>query len=180
MELTWLGVAGFIIKSKEGTIATDPFLTRGPGEQTPFTTKDFENCQAILVGHGHFDHTYDIPEIVANTELKVFAPGLTGQVLKLRGVPSERLIHADNKDVLFRPFKMRAFHSSHINFDLPLILSTVKRCGIRGCMHLVPRVFGYPKGLVQTYYFEIEWIIFWLRFKVIAASKKLWPSKLRS
>lgn len=156
MELTWLGVAGFIIKTNEGEIATDPFLTRGLGEKSPFSTKSFENCRAVLVGHGHFDHTYDIPEIVSGTDLKVFAPGLTGQILKLRGVPSNRMLNAHNKDVLFQPFKLRAFHSSHVTFDIPLILSTIKRCGVGGCIHLAPLLLGYPKGLVQTYYFEAE------------------------
>lgn len=155
MNLTWLGVAGFLIKSNEGEIATDPFLSRGWGEQSPFTPKTFENTRAVLIGHGHFDHTYDIPEIVSQTDLKVFAPGLTGQILKLRGVPQERLLNADNKEVLFKPFKLRAFHSSHVRFDMPLVLSTLKRCGVKGCMHILPMAM-YPKGLVQTYYFEVE------------------------
>lgn len=156
MELTWLGTAGFIVKSKEGEIVFDPFLSRGLGETSPFTIKSFENTQALLVGHGHFDHTYDIPQIVAGTDLKVFAPGLTGQILKLRGVPSSRLINAHNKEILFKPFKVQAFHSGHVNFDLPLVLSTVKRCGTRGCMHVCHLGVTYPKGLVQTYLFEAD------------------------
>lgn len=154
MELTWLGTAGFIVKSKEGEIAFDPFLSRGKGEASPFTPKSFENTQGIFVGHGHFDHTYDIPEIAANTEAKIFAPGLTGQLLKIRGVAADRMHHAGNKETLFKDFKMRAFKSSHINFDLPLVLSTIKRCGVRGCMHICGLGVSYPKGMVQSYYFE--------------------------
>ncbi len=154
MELTWLGTAGFIVKCKEGEIAFDPFLSRGQGEASPFNVKSFENTKALFVGHGHFDHTFDVPEIVAGTDLKVFAPGLTGQVLKLRGVPSPRLMNAQNKEILFAPLKVRAFHSSHVSFDIPLVLSTVKRCGVRGCFHAVGLGLGYPKGLVQTYLFE--------------------------
>src|SRR5688572_11597450 len=114
MDLTWLGTAGFIVKSNEGEIVFDPFLSRGEGAKSPFTVKSFENAKALFVGHGHFDHTYDIPEIVASTDLKVFAPGLTGKLLKLRGVPSSRLIDATNKETLFKPLKVRAFHSSHV------------------------------------------------------------------
>lgn len=155
VDLTWLGTAGFIVKGKEGEIVFDPFLSRGQGEASPFTVKSFENSQALFVGHGHFDHTFDIPEIAAGTDLKVFAPGLTGQVLKMRGLDSKRLIHANNKEELFRPFKVRAFHSSHVMFDLPLVFSTVKRCGVKGCMHAIKLGVGYPKGLVQTYFFEV-------------------------
>lgn len=154
MELTWLGTAGFIIKSKEGEIAFDPFLSRGLGETSPFTVKSFENTQALFVGHGHFDHTFDIPEIAAGTDLKVYAPGLTGQILKMRGVPSSRIVNASNKETLFKSFKMRAFHSSHVSFDMPLVLSTMKRCGVKGCTHAAHLGLAYPKGLVQTYLFE--------------------------
>lgn len=156
MDLTWLGTAGFIVKTNEGEIVFDPFLSRGAGEKSPFTVKSFQNSQAIFVGHGHFDHTFDIPQIAAGTDVKIFAPGLTGQVLKMRGVPASRLVNATNKEVLFKSFKMRAFHSSHVKFDLPLVLSTAKRCGVKGCMHACHLGLGYPKGLVQTYLFETQ------------------------
>ncbi len=156
MELIWLGTAGFIVRCKEGEIAFDPFLSRGHGEASPFNVTSFENTQALFIGHGHFDHTFDVPQIVAGTDLKVFAPGLTGQVLKLRGVPSSRLMNAGNKDFLFSPLKVRAFHSAHVSFDMPLVFSTVKRCGVRGCFHAAGLGLGYPKGLVQTYLFEVR------------------------
>ena len=156
MDLTWLGTAGFIVKGDGSEIVFDPFLSRGKGEPSPFNVKSFQNSQAIFVGHGHFDHTFDIPEIAANTDLKIFAPGLTGQILKMRGVSSSRLIHTQNKEVLFKSLKMRAFHSSHVRFDLPLVLSTGKRCGVKGCLHACHLGLAYPKGLVQTYLFEIQ------------------------
>lgn len=154
MDLTWLGTAGFIVKSKEGEIIFDPFLSRGQGAPSPFTTKSFGNSQALFIGHGHFDHTYDVPAIAKESDFKIFAPGLTGSILKLRGVPSSRLVHTSSKEVLFQPFKMRAFHSSHVKFDLPLVLETVKRCGVKGCLQMCSLGLGYPKGLVQTYMFE--------------------------
>lgn len=155
MDLTWLGTAGFIVKTKEGEISFDPFLSRGPGQQSPFTVKTFENTQALFVGHGHFDHTYDIPDIVKESDLKVYAPGLTGQILKLRGVPASRLLEANNKEVLFSPLKVRAFRSSHVKFDIPLIFSTLKRCTFKDCLHVGYLGLAYPKGLVQTYLFEV-------------------------
>lgn len=155
MELTWLGTAGFIVKAKEGEMAFDPFLSRGAGQASPFSVKSFENSQAVFIGHGHFDHVYDIPQIAAGTDVKVYAPGLTGQILKLRGVAAEKIIVAENKEVLFKPFKMRAFHSAHTRFDRDLVVSTAKRCGVQGCLHAVRLGVSYPKGLVQTYYFEM-------------------------
>lgn len=154
MELTWLGTAGFIVKAEEGEIAFDPFLSRGRGGPSPFSTRSFENTSSIFVGHGHFDHTFDIPEIVKESEAKVFAPGLTGHILKFRGVPPERLVHTSSHEILHRSFKMRAFHSSHVKFDFPLVVSTMKRCGVAGCLEVCRLGLSYPKGLVQTYLFE--------------------------
>lgn len=156
MELTWLGTAGFIIKNKSDEIVFDPFLSRGPGSASPFTVKSFENSQALFVGHGHFDHTFDIPQIVSGTELKVFAPGLTGKILQFRGVPKERIIKSDKNEILFKPFKVRTFRSSHVNFDLSLIVSTLKRCSFKSCLNICGLGLKYPKGMVQSYVFEVN------------------------
>lgn len=156
MDLTWLGTAGFIIRGEQGTIAFDPFLSRGKGEKSPFTVNSFANVEGVFIGHGHFDHTYDVPEIARHSETKIFAPGLTGLMLKLRGVPSQKLIHATHSEMLFKKFNMRAHRSSHVKFDLPLVVSTLKRCKIGDCGQLCGLGFGYPQGLVQTYSFAIK------------------------
>ena len=154
MELTWLGTAGFIARTKDAEVAFDPFLSRGIGVQSPFTANSFQNTQAIFVGHGHFDHTFDIPKIAAQSEVRVVAPGLTRQVLNFRGVAKSQLEVASNDKILFSPMKVRAFKSAHVKFDLPLVISTIRRCGISGCVHIAKLGLGYPQGLVQSYLFE--------------------------
>ena len=106
------------------------------------------------MGHGHFDHTFDIPNIVAGTDLQVYAPGLTGALLKMRGVPSSRLSHAQNKEYLLDSFKVRAFRSSHVLFDRALVVSTLRRFSLKHFLPLCCLGLGYPHGLVQTYLFE--------------------------
>lgn len=155
MDLTWLGTAGFIARVNGVEISFDPFLSRGEAGPSPFTPKSFENVECIFVGHGHFDHTFDIPGICSHChDIKVYAPGLTGQVLKLRGVKSEQLALADNKERLMKALKVQAFKSAHVSFDFKLVLETAKRCGIAGCCHVAKLGLGYPKGLVQSYLFE--------------------------
>lgn len=156
MDLTWLGTAGFIVKGQHGTIAFDPFLSRGEGEKSPFTVNSFANVEGVFIGHGHFDHTYDVPQIALHSDTKIFAPGLTGLMLKLRGLPAEKMIHASHNEMLFKKFNLRAHRSSHVKFDLPLVYSTLKRCKLGDCSKLCGLGIGYPKGLVQTYSFEIK------------------------
>lgn len=155
MDLTWLGTAGFIARVSGVEIAFDPFLSRGEGAPSPFTPKSFENVECIFVGHGHFDHTFDIPSICSHcSDIKVFAPGLTGQVLRLRGVGKEQLALAHNRELLLKSLGVQAFKSAHVRFDHRLVLSTAKRCGISGCLHVAKLGLGYPKGLVQSYLFS--------------------------
>lgn len=155
MELTWLGTAGFIVKHKGIEFAFDPFLSRGAGASSPFGASDFANSRAIFIGHGHFDHTYDVPAIARESEAIVFAPGLTGLLLRVRGLPKNRLVPALPKSPLLTDVKMQAFRSAHVDFDWPLIQSTAKRCGFGGCLHVAGLGVRFPKGLVQTYYFEL-------------------------
>lgn len=155
MDITWLGTAGFIIRANGVEIAFDPFLSRGAVSQSPFTPESFQNVRTIFVGHGHFDHTFDIPQIAAaSPETKVYAPGLTGMVMRLRGLKSAQLELADNRNILLPELKVQAFKSAHVRFDRDLIISTAKRCGIAGCLHIAHRGLAYPKGLVQSYLFE--------------------------
>ncbi len=155
MDLTWLGTAGFIARSSGVEIAFDPFLSRGEAGPSPFSPKSFENVECIFVGHGHFDHTFDIPEICSHChEIKVYAPGLTGQVLGLRGVSKSQLGLASNRETLLKSLKVQAFKSAHVSFDFRLVVETAKRCGIAGCLHVAKLGIGYPKGLVQSYLFE--------------------------
>ena len=156
MEITWLGTAGFLIRAHQTEFAFDPFLSRGKGLPSPFTFNDFKNTEMILLGHGHFDHAFDVPEILKHNEAKVYAPGLTGLLLNLRGVSKNQLNITDNKDFIKKEIKLRAFKSKHINFDRKLVLDTLHRCGIKGCLGMCSRGLLYPKGLVQTYYFEIN------------------------
>lgn len=156
MEITWLGTAGFLIKTHQTEFTFDPFLSRGLGLPTPFTYNDFKNTELILLGHGHFDHAFDVPEILKFNNAKVFAPGLTGFLLFLRGVDKNRIVTTDNKEFIKKEIKLRAFKSKHINFDRKLVLETIHRCGIKGCLGFCSRGLLYPKGLVQTYLFEIQ------------------------
>ncbi len=156
MELTWLGTAGFILKAGNLEFAFDPFLSRGPDNQSPFNAKSFQNTRAIYVGHGHFDHTYDIPEIVKHSDVEIVAPGLTGFILRMRGVPANRIKTSHNDMYLLKDLKMRAFKSSHVRFDAKLVLSTMKRCGFRDCLNIACLGLGYPEGLVQSYSFEFK------------------------
>lgn len=156
MQITWLGTAGFIINTPEGEIAFDPFISRNPESPSPFTIQSFINTRALFIGHGHFDHAYDIPKISQHSDSSIFAPGLTGLLLKMRGVHAQKLNPTPTTEYLWPDLKVRAFKSAHVRFDSALVLTTLKRCGVKGCANMCGQLLGYPKGLVQTYLFEAQ------------------------
>ncbi len=71
MELTWLGTAGFRIKTGSTTILIDPYLSRNEmaRPEQPLNPPDIDDGNLIFVSHGHFDHIMDIPEIATKSHL---------------------------------------------------------------------------------------------------------------
>ena len=60
MELTWLGTAGFRIKTDKYTFFIDPYLSRNDKALPRRSLKpsDIQDGDVILISHGHFDHIY--------------------------------------------------------------------------------------------------------------------------
>ena len=147
MKLNWLGTAGFWIKSSQGEILFDPFffLWR-TAARSPYKPDDFANVEHIFLGHGHFDHAFDVPAILQKTDADVFAPGLTGHLLRMRGAPPERILKTTTNEYLFKPLKVRAFKSDHVHFDKDLVVSTAQRCGLKHCAEVIGLGVSYPKG----------------------------------
>jgi len=65
MEIIFHGHACFEIKSKEGRILIDPFLSGNPTADVG--VKDFHELDGILVSHGHGDHLGDAMELSRKT-----------------------------------------------------------------------------------------------------------------
>ena len=70
MELTWLGTAGFQIKTGTHVLLIDPYLSRN-GAARPRQTmvpSDLYGADRIFVSHGHFDHIFGIPAVYQGGE----------------------------------------------------------------------------------------------------------------
>jgi len=154
-ELTWLGTAGFIIKSsKQGSIAFDPYLSRPESAKlSPFKAKDFENIDSVFLGHGHFDHAYDIPEIASVCGCQVYAGENTkNRLMNKHGLEAKRFIH--KTDCLNKHFSVRSFKSKHVNFDCALLWTTLKRLNFSQVVDIIKLGINYPQGETTGYTFE--------------------------
>ncbi len=115
VELRYLGVGGWLISSAHGQIMTAPLFTN-PGmlkagfgnfrsdtlrieEGLRFTgAGDLSGVQAILVGHGHYDHLMDVPWVVARHAPRAVVMSTTTARIQIErqaeqlGISADRLI----------------------------------------------------------------------------------------
>jgi L-ascorbate metabolism protein UlaG (beta-lactamase superfamily) len=159
MELTWLGTAGFQVKTGDQVFLIDPYLSRNPSARPNQTLvpSDIHRVDQIFVSHGHFDHILDIPEIAAHTDCKVYCCPVAANTLKQNGLDGDQIqeIPQDDYAMAFEGYRSRAFFSQHVKFDRWLLFKTLTRINL-----LIPRYLplmkAYPVGQVLSWQFEIE------------------------
>ena len=70
MHLTYLGHSCFLVETGSARILIDPFLTGNP---TAAMKAEDIRCDAILISHGHEDHTGDAVAIAKRNDALIVA-----------------------------------------------------------------------------------------------------------
>jgi L-ascorbate metabolism protein UlaG (beta-lactamase superfamily) len=159
MQLRWLGTAGFEFISGNTSILIDPYFTRNPKArpEQKLRPADFSHAKAVFLTHGHFDHSFDVPAIVAFSGAPVYASPIVCQSLAAKGVAWNKLRPCWGGEVCeVGPFRFTAVPARHVTFDAHLVASTAWRC----LPHLpdLARLGSthYPCGQVLGWYIEVE------------------------
>ena len=159
MELTWLGTAGFRLKTAEHTLLIDPYLSRNERArpEQPRKASDIHDGDLIFISHGHFDHILDIPEIVSKTEATIYCGAGIDDTLIQKGVKEDliRCIKTDGEEFKFNGLTAQSFFSRHVKFDRWLLIKTLARINFRIPRYL-PLLREYPEGQVLSWRFKIE------------------------
>ena len=76
ITLVWHGAAHYHIYYKDLRILLDPLYTRLPGDKPHLdvTREDLDRIDYLLLTHGHLDHSWDVPYLVARHNPEVYAP----------------------------------------------------------------------------------------------------------
>ena len=159
MELTWLGTAGFRIKTGGTTILIDPYLTRNEmaRPEQPLNPTDIQNADLIFISHGHFDHILDVPEIVSKTKAMIYCGAGIDDTLIQKGVKEDLIqcVKTDGEKFEFNGLNAQSFFSRHVKFDRWLLIKTLARIHFRIPRYL-PLLRGYPEGQVLSWRLTIE------------------------
>ena len=97
--LWWLGQAGFLLRSADGALLIDPYLTSNGSRRfpPPFRPEDATLVDAVLVTHEHRDHLdLDVVQAFAEADSAarwVVPAPIAGQLADL-GIPPRRIVPA--------------------------------------------------------------------------------------
>ena len=99
LELEWLGVAGYRLSYEGQTIYIDPYISRVPLSSVlrrgaaladPALHERFVRppgpVLGVLVGHTHFDHAIDVPELTRHHECSAYGSSSLVNLMRLHGL----------------------------------------------------------------------------------------------
>jgi L-ascorbate metabolism protein UlaG (beta-lactamase superfamily) len=123
VEFTYLGTAGFVIKSTARTLALDPYVSR-PNIRTTLTKELIPNALLIqqliphaddvLVGHAHYDHVLDAPTLCQQTGARLIGSRSVMMVGRAAGLPEHQLIETSgNEDIASGTWTIQGLPSKH-------------------------------------------------------------------
>jgi L-ascorbate metabolism protein UlaG (beta-lactamase superfamily) len=126
LELEWLGTAGYRLTVDNQTLLIDPYLTRVPlsavFKRAP-TRADRAlhdrflgaagNVVGILVGHTHFDHAIDVPDLSRSLDTKAFGSSSLVQLMALQGLRERAVEVQPHRAYELGPFTVRFVPSLH-------------------------------------------------------------------
>ena len=134
VRVRWLGTAGFAVEHAGHVILIDPYVTRASltrclvaplrSDMTAIR-KHTPMADAIVVGHTHFDHVLDVPDIAALTGARVLGSRSASALCLARGVPRDRVEVVEpeaGQQPIERevgPFKLRFIPSAHVLGRVP-------------------------------------------------------------
>jgi L-ascorbate 6-phosphate lactonase len=97
--LTWIGQAGFLLRTPATRLAVDPFLSDHPGRRfpAPVGVGDLAGTELVLATHEHLDHL-DAPALAGllarDDRARVVVPAPVVPVAAAAGLPPDRLVGA--------------------------------------------------------------------------------------
>jgi L-ascorbate metabolism protein UlaG (beta-lactamase superfamily) len=164
LEIEWLGTAGYRLTHSGQTLLIDPYLTRVPltalGRREAALADpalhrrylaDSGEVVGILVGHTHFDHAIDVPELTRSHDTLAYGSDSLMRLMGLYGL-GDRVVEVEpHHPYELGPFTVRFIPSLHskllLGYKVPMdgaltcdhldhLSPTAYRCGAVYGLHI--------------------------------------------
>jgi L-ascorbate metabolism protein UlaG (beta-lactamase superfamily) len=126
LELEWLGVAGYRLSYAGQTVYIDPYLSRVPLSgvlrRKPAVAdaalhrrllRPAGRVVGVLVGHTHFDHAIDVPEIARAHRCNAYGSSSLVNLMRLHGLGGQAVQAQANRHYELGPFTVTFIPSLH-------------------------------------------------------------------
>jgi L-ascorbate metabolism protein UlaG (beta-lactamase superfamily) len=92
LVVRWTGFSNFELTYKGKIILLDAYFDRGKNyPPLGFSAADVKKADAIIIGHGHYDHMSDAASVGTRTGATLVGAALTTDVLKSESVPESQI-----------------------------------------------------------------------------------------
>ena len=109
LKIKYLGTAGFILSDQHRTLVLDPIISRPNFWQTftqpllsdPRLVKSYiPQADEVLIGHAHYDHILDAPEVCKQTGARLIGSGATLMYGRSAGLSEARMIETKGRETI--------------------------------------------------------------------------------
>lgn len=162
LRLSYLGTAGFIVESPNRVLVIDPYVSRPGVLATAFMPLEpdasrirsvIPRADEVLVGHAHYDHVLDAPEVCRQTGARLIGSPDVANVGRAAGLPEEQIVATRGReDLACGPCTVRGLPSRHGR-----VYGRVPFPGeITSPPPWPPRFWQLPHGLVLNWWIDLE------------------------
>jgi L-ascorbate metabolism protein UlaG (beta-lactamase superfamily) len=123
LSLKYLGTAGFVLTAQGHRVVLDPYLSRHRLSElfsaplrsdTELVARHIPEADDVFVGHAHYDHVLDAPELCLRTGARLIGSRAVCNVGRAAGVPEPKLVETRGReDLICGPFTVRGLPSVH-------------------------------------------------------------------
>jgi L-ascorbate metabolism protein UlaG (beta-lactamase superfamily) len=126
LELQWLGVSGYRMTYQGVSIFIDPYVSRAPLKSLLLRRTAIHDekmierfidapgeVAGVLVGHTHFDHAIDAPQIARRFGTKAYGSASLGKLMALHGLNESVVVVEPKQTYELGPFQVRFIPSAH-------------------------------------------------------------------
>lgn len=125
ISLRWLGTANYELVYEDEVVLLDAYYDRGPRNRpVGITSESITRADAILIGHGHFDHISDAAAVARRTGAPVIGAESSIGFLRSVGVPAGqiRVVTGRGGEILrFKGFTVEPILAHHSVLSPPVV-----------------------------------------------------------